>query len=309
MSEETLTRILATMRSLNYRPSSLARGLATHRTATIGLLLSEIETPLFLQAVNYIEPMARSFGFNVLLSNASSLEDEKKAVNLLVEKDVEGILFLSISEYRENHHLTELGASGVPLVLINRATPPEVDQIGWDNCGAATLAVDHLAKLGHKYIAHLRGPLNRQSSEERLKGYSVGLEKNGLDFRDDYVRAGDYTACPETWQQSTQELLSVSPRPTAIIASDDIVAAVVIRAIHHAGLKVPGNISVVGIDDQPFCTFLDPALTTVQLPVINAGKRAVDLLLSRITDPTQSPRQIMLPCSLIVRESTGAPAT
>ncbi len=310
MAKDTLERVQAAIQSLSYRPNHFARGLVTRRTATIGLILSEIETPLFLQAVSFIEPIARRAGYNILVCNARTVEDERQVLGLLLEKQVDGMIFLSISEFRENEHLLAAQASGVPLVLINRSSPdPAFDQIKWDNTGGVVLAVDHLAQLGHRRIAHLRGPQNRRSSEERFRGYCLGLEQNHLEFREDYVRLGDYTASPDTWQQSAQELLNLSPMPTAIIASDDIVAAVILRTLQRAGLNVPRDVSVVGIDDQPFSTFLSPALTTVQCPVAEAGKQAIETLLQRIANPSLPTRNLLLPCPLILRESTGAPAS
>lgn len=306
MTDQTLRNIYKAIKSLKYRPSSVARGLVTRRTATIGLILSEIETPLFLQALNYIEPIARLARFNVLLSNAASLEDEREAVNLLLEKEVDGIIFLSISEHRANEHLLELDASGIPFVLINRPVPLEhSDQVGWNNAEGIRTAIDHLAALGHRRIAHLQGPLNRRSSEERLRGYQEGLGNLGLDYRADYVRSGDYTAGAERWQQSTLELLALSPRPTAIVASADNVAAVAIKTLQEAGLHVPRDISVVGFDNQPFCTYINPSLTTVELPVTTAGKHAIELLLNRIQGIETEPERRVLPCPLIVRASTG----
>lgn len=306
MTDQTLRSIYKAIKSLKYRPSSVARGLVTRRTATIGLILSEIETPLFLQALNYIEPIARLARFNVLLSNAATLEDEREAVNLLLEKEVDGIIFLSISEHRANEHLLELDASGIPFVLINRPVPLEhSDQVGWNNAEGIRTAIEHLAALGHRRIAHLHGPLNRRSSEERLVGYQEGLDNLGLDYRADYVRSGDYTAGAERWQESTLELLALSPRPTAIVASADNVAAIAIKTLQEAGVHVPHDMSVVGFDNQPFCTYINPSLTTVELPVTTAGKHAIELLLKRIQAIETEPERQVLPCPLIVRASTG----
>jgi LacI family transcriptional regulator len=307
MTAETLQRVQAAIRSLNYRPNSIARGLATRRTSTIGLVVAEIETPLFLQALNFVEPIARGAGFNVLLCNARNQEDERQALGLLLEQQVAGIIFLSTSQRRDDERLLELKRMGLPVVLVNRATLQNgFDQINWDNVSGVATIVEHLVRLGHQHIAHLRGPVERRSSDERLLGYRQALEKCGLPYRPDYVRSGDFTAPPDTWRQSTLELLAASPRPTAIIGADDIVAAVAMRTVKSAGLRVPQDMAVVGIDDQPFSVYLDPALTTLQLPVIEAGKRAIQLLLGRIDGRRVRPQHIILPCPLIVRESCGA---
>lgn len=311
MTPETLHRVQEAMRSLSYRPSSAARALVTKRMSTIGLVLAEIETPLFLQALNFIEPIARGAGYNVLLSIARSTEDERGALNLLLEKQVEGIVFLSTSHYLDDDHLLELQQVGVPAVLVNRANIHACfDQINWDNTGGVVAAVEHLVQLGHRRIAYLHGPANRKSSEERQAGYRLALEKHGLPYNEDYVRPGDFTASRDMWRQSTLQLINLPARPTAIIAADDIVAAAVIKAAQSVGLCVPQDVSVIGIDDQPFCTDLNPSLTTVQLPVIEAGKCAVEILLERIAGKRLTREHILLPCPLVVRDSCGvAPST
>ncbi len=310
MTAETMQRVQRAIHRLKYHPSSTARGLATSRTATIGLVLAEIETPLFLQALSTIEPIARGAGYNILLCTARSTEDERQALNLLLEKEAEGIILLSTSEYHNDDHLAELQEMGMPVVLVNRSkTYDYFDQINWDNAGGIGSLVDHLARLGHHRIAHLRGPEKRRSSMERLEGYRQALERNQLNYREEYVRSGDYAAPQEAWHQSTIELLNLSPRPTAIIGSDDIVAATVMQTVQRTGLRVPEDIAVVGIDDQPFCTYLNPPLTTIRLPVIEAGKRAVEMLLDWIVGTRTATEHILLPCPLVTRESCGAGLT
>lgn len=307
MAAETLQRVQEAIRALNYRPSSAARGMVTDRSATIGLILTEIETPLFLQALSCIEPIARSAGYNILLSIARNLSDEQHALNLLLEKQVDGILFLTTSEYTNDDHLDELLRVELPVVLVNRATTHAgFDQVHWDNVGGVVAAAEHLIRQGHTRIAHLVGPLKRRSTAERLQGYRLALERHGLEYCEDYVRPADYTASPDTWRQSALELLDLTPRPTAIIASDDIVAATVMQTVHSTRLRVPEDVAIVGFDDQPFCVYLNPQLTTVRLPIMEAGKWAVEALLQRIGMHREMVEHITLPCSLIVRDSCGA---
>ncbi|MEW6287590.1 MAG: LacI family DNA-binding transcriptional regulator [Chloroflexota bacterium] len=304
MTEETLQRIQAAMRELDYRPSSVARGLATQRTATLGLVVTEIETPLFLQAVTPIEREARQAGYSLLLVNARNEEDEREAVNLLLEKQVDGMMVISTSDPRQNDHLHKVQAEGTPVALINRAdVSPEFDQINWDNMTGVKDLVRHFAGLGHRRIAILVGPVNRRSTQERLQGYRAGLEASSLPFDEDLVRPGDYTATPEDWKNSIEELLALASPPTAIIASDDIVAAVVIRALQEMGKSIPGDVAVAGIDDQPFSQYL--GLTTMQLPVAEAGRQAINLLLERIHHPEKQAKHILLPCPLVIRDTCG----
>lgn len=308
MTGETLQRIQDTIRALNYRPSRVARSLVTQQTATIGVIISEIATPLFLQALNDIETIARDAQHNILLAtSAQNLEDETKIVDLLLEKRVDGIIFLSTSVHRDDSYLEKLALSVPPVVLINRPGKfqDQFDRISFDNFNGVVQAIDFLVGLGHRHIAHLAGPENRSSSIERFLGYQAGLERHHLPFNSDYVRPGDFDKSYHTWEESTQELLAVSPRPTAIIAANDRVAAVAMRTVQNTGLRVPHDISIVGIDNQPFCTYLNPMLTTVQLPISEAGSQATRMLLDRINDSRLQTRQVTLACPLIIRESTG----
>jgi LacI family transcriptional regulator len=306
MAEETLNRIQEAIRLLEYRPSRVARSLVTRRTATFGLIIAEIETPLFLQALNIIEPIAREAGHNILVCSAHNLEEERQAVNLLLEKQVDGIIFLSRSLYGDDDYLFRLPLSAPPIVMVNRTTIHErFDNIHWNNTDGVIKAMDYLVQAGHRYIALLRGPATRHSSKERLQGYKLGLQRHDLEYQEEYVCLGDYEATPEAWERITRELLDVSPRPTAILASNDTVAAVVMRTIQQAGLRVPQDITVIGNDNQPFCIYLNPTLTTVELPILEAGRRAIEILLARISNQLQESEHIMLPCPLIVRESSG----
>jgi LacI family transcriptional regulator len=308
MTEETRQRVQDTIVRLNYRPSRVARSLVTRRTATLGLILSEIETPLFLQSVNIIEPIARTAGYNTLFCNARSSEDEQQVVTLLLDKQVDGIIFLSNSNYRDADHLSRLPASAPPIVLVNRTTHlTRFDHILWDNTGGAAEAIDHLVRLGHTRIAHLHGPLNRRSTAERVEGFKQGLARNGLEFNPAYLCSGDFTGPPEVWERSTLDLLDLPQPPTAILAADDIVAAIVIRTLQRAGLNLPRDMAVVGIDDQPvISSYINPRLTTVRLPVTEAGQLAIEMLLNRIAGLRTEIERVILPCPLIVRDSCGA---
>lgn len=307
MSESTLQRITQVMQELNYRPNALARGLVTRRTATIGVVIAEIETPLFLHALNTIEPIARSAGYTVLMTKARDPQEEYEVFHVLLEKRVDGLIFLSVSELANADYVPELKRLRVPTVLVNRATTYDgLDQIDWDDTAGVAEAVEHLIGLGHRRIAHLCGPARRQSGANRLRGYRTTLERHSIEYRPEYVCPGDYTLSMDSWRDSTLGLLGLSPRPTAIIASDDIVAATAIKTIQQAGLRVPDDVAIVGIDDQHFCTYLNPALTTIRLPILEAGKRAVKTVLERISGKRTESEHIVLPCSLIIRESCGA---
>jgi len=306
MTEETLHRIQETIQKLGYHPSNVARSLVTNRTATVGVVIAEIETAVFLQTLNFIEPIARSAGYNVLVATTHNPNDEKEAIDLLLENQVDGIVTLSTSKYLDDEYLSNLPPSTPPMVLFNRpATYDRFDQINVDNVNGVIRAVDHLVQLGHRRIAHLYGPKSRGSTAERLKGYQMGLNKHNLEYDEAYVRPGNFEASPETWAQSTQELLELTPRPTAIIGANDRVAAIAMKTVQNAGLHVPQDMSIIGIDDQPFCIYLSPTLTTVDMSIIEIGKRAIQMLLDRINGKRTTTEHVTLRCPLIIRESSG----
>ncbi len=306
MSADTLLRVQDVIRRLNYRPNQIARGLVTRRTKTVGLILAEIETPLFLQALTSIARDTREVGYGLLLLHARNVAEEQQAVDLLLEKQVDGIVFLSTSDLREGDHIRSLFEAQLPVVLINRAVRHEaVDQVNWDNEEGVYAAVDWLARNGHRRIAHLRGPALRGTTQDRLRGYRRALERHHIAFEPHYVQDGDYTAAPELWRRSTHALLSLQKPPTAIIAADDTVAAVVLETLREQGVDVPGEISIIGIDDQPSLSFL--GLTTVKLPVVEACSHAIKLLIKRIADRHAEVQHMVLRCPLLER-STTAPA-
>ncbi|MBN1994253.1 MAG: LacI family DNA-binding transcriptional regulator [Anaerolineae bacterium] len=310
MAEETLRRIRETIRTLDYRPSNVARSLVSRRTATIGVIIAEIETAVYLQTLNFIEPIARKAGYNILLCTTTThnLDDEKRAIELLLENQVDGIVSLATSTYLDDDYLSEL-PSTPPMVLFNRSTTHDkFDQINVDNTNGVIRAIDYLVQLGHRCIAHLYGPTDRVSTQERLQGYRLGLEKHNLEYNEDYVRSGNFEETLEVWEQSTLELLALSPRPTAIIGANDRVAAVAMRTAQRAGVRVPEEMSLIGIDDQPFCAYLNPSLTTIDMSIIEIGKRAIRMLLERINGTRTTTEHVILRCPLVVRESSGPAA-
>ena len=308
MTPDTLQRVREAIRDLGFRRNEMARGLVRRRTSTLGLVIAEIETPLFLQAISIIQPLAHQADYDLLIYSARDEQAEEQAIELFLEKDVAGVVFLSTSAYSHYEHIHPLINAGKTAVLVNRAeSPPHIDRINWDNEGGVEQAVIYLAQLGHTRIAHLCGPPHRYSSIERVRGYRSGLAACDLEYDSILVSMVDYTGSQDTWRDATTALINHRRPPTAIIAADDMIAAVAMTTIQQLGLRVPEDVSVIGIDDQHFTSMLNPALTTVQLPVPQAGRCAIELLLSRLQGDTSPPQCLLLPCPLIRRDSVAPP--
>jgi LacI family transcriptional regulator len=304
MTTGTRARIEEAMRSLGYRPSRIAQSLTTKRTRTIGLVIDEISTNLFVAALTAIEPRARRTDQNLVVCHASSEQEEAAVVDLLMQQQVDGIIFLSTSQFRDDAHLTALTDHGTPAVLVNRArADPGFCEITWDNAAGVAAAVDHLHRRGHRRIGHLHGPAGRRSTQDRIAGFRSAMARHHLVVDEHLLAEADYTEPASRWRQAASEMLDRGPRPTAVIAADDTVAAVVLQVAASRGLRVPQDLAVVGIDDQHFAELLLPPLTTVSLPIAEAATRAFDLLLERLDDPSLAPESIQLPASLTIRES------
>jgi LacI family transcriptional regulator len=308
MTAETLQRVQQAIQDLGFRRNDMARGLVRRQTSTIGLVIAEIETPLFLQAIPVIQPLARAADYDLLIYSAKDEQSEEQAIELLLEKDVAGVVFLSTSAYSRYQHLQTLTQAGKKAILVNRSeSPAQLDRINWDNAGGVEQAVVHLGQFGHRRIAHLCGPPHRYSSMERIQGYRAGLTSMGLAYDPALVQVVDYTGSQDTWRDATLALLRLQPRPTAIIAADDMIAGVAMSTIHQFGLRVPDDVSIIGIDDQFFASVLNPPLTTVQLPVPEAGRHAIEMLLSRMAGDASPPKHLVLPCPLLRRASVAPP--
>lgn len=305
MSAGTLERVNDVISTLRYRPSSVARGLVTGRTATIGLVVAEIETALFFSAVGAVETAARGAGYHVIVCHARGARDEAEVITVLRSKGVDGIIVIANSEMGENTHMAELSDAGIRAVVVNRRRPgPDIGRVAWNDRAGMATAVEHLHALGHRRIGLLRGPRSRESTRDRVSGYRQGLKRCGLPFEQAYVRVADYNEDPAAWERASDELLDLGVPPTAIIASDDSVAAVLIRSASRRGLVVPRDLAVVGVDDQMFAPLLNPALTTIRLPVRAAAERAFTMLIDSIT--TGAPMSdVRLDTELVVRESTS----
>lgn len=305
MSAVTRDRVRAVIEQLGYHPNHVARSLATRRTATIGLIVSELTNALYPPVILGAESACRAAQYSLLLANAPDIEAERRAVELMRRKQVDGLILFSVSFIDiANEHLVQTLNTGVPLVVINRAVPEDVPipRVLLDNFRGAYLATRHLVELGHRRIAHLAGPANRFTGRDRRAGYLAALDEAGLPAEPALVIEGDYSF--ESGYQAMRALLD-HHRPSAVFIGGDAMALGALRAIRDAGLRVPDDLSLVAFGNPDFVHYATPALTTVDLPIVEAGKIAVELLLERIATPETPGETRILEPRLLVRESTA----
>lgn len=306
MSGETLARVRAAMTELNYQPNPMARSLVTRRTATIGLVMSDVRNPLYPPVTAGAEAVCRDTGYGLLLTTATDPESELRAVELMYAKRVDALVVFSVSFANpDNERLEELQRSGFPIVPINRwlSDDSPLSAVWFDHEDGAYQATRHLIELGHQRIVHITGPCNRLTAVDRRHGFERAMRESDIPIEPGDIIEGDFTFA--AGEQLASGLLQ--QQPSAVFAGGDAMAMGVLRGITRLGHRVPEDISLIAFGNPDFVRFTTPAVTTIDLPVIEAGKTAVELALRRLQHPEE--RKVRtLTTKLLVRESTAPPA-
>lgn len=305
MAVETRERVLATIEKLNYQPNHVARSLVTKRTATIGLIMSDVTNTLYPPVTVGAEEACRKAGYGLLLANAEDAASERRGVELMRAKRVDALVVFAVSHLDvDSSQLYAAQAAGMPVVAINRALPADtpLSAVWFDHQGGARMATAHLVNLGHRRIAHIAGPPNRMTGIQRRQGYEAALAAIGISPQPSLVATGDYTFA--SGERLMTELWRI--RPTAVFVAGDVMALGALRALARLGVRVPGDLSVVAFGNPDCVRYATPAITTVDLPVVVAGQVAVELALRRMQHPSEKEVRL-LETSLLVRETTAPP--
>jgi DNA-binding LacI/PurR family transcriptional regulator len=301
----TRERVQLVIRRHNFRPSKVARSLSTHRTGTLGLIVSNISNPFSSELARGAIETAQTSGHGLLvLGAAPDGLDLPTQVDTLVRQWVDGILITS--EPLPDSKLCQLPCGSTPLVMMDYAQPPHPNVIGlisfdWEAAGHA--ATRHLLLLGHRRIGYIGGILDHPSSRLRGMGYHRALAEASVPSDPVLECSGNFLA--EGGYQAARVLLALPDPPTALITANDLMALGALQAIAEGGLQVPDDISLVGMDDIPYANFLSPPLTTINLPSYRAGQIGIQMLLD-VEQQHASLQRIVLPTHLVERSSTVA---
>ena len=303
VSDELRASVLAAMEELNYRPNVLARGLRRGETKTIGLVVPDNSNLFFAEVARIVEDIGFENGYSVILCNSDdNLEKEAAYVNVLIAKQVDGVIFIAAGSKYE--HLHELAMAGIPVVVADRDIPQTLaDVVLVDNERGGYDATRYLLSLGHRRIACIAGPSDLTPSADRVHGYRRALGEFGIPIEEKWIVPGDFRY--QGGEAAIAELLRLDEPPSAVFACNDVMAIGALRAVRSAGLQVPGDVSIVGFDDIPLASAVSPALTTVAQPIVELATLAAQLLMSRTqSDQQDGPKQrIVLDTELIVRGS------
>jgi LacI family transcriptional regulator len=292
------------MEELGYHPNRLARSLRSGKTQTIGMIVPNSTDPFFAEVARGIEDTAFENGYSLILCNSdSNLDKEAFYTDVLVEKQVDGILFLAAGVSTER--ILDLQQRGMLVVVVDRELPAaNVDTVLTDNAGGGWSATRHLIDLGHRRIGYIAGPSDLTLSEYRSTGYRKALKEAGITADEELILRGTFDF--ESGYRTAGQLLANHNRPTAIFACNDLMAIGAICAATELGLQVPQDLSVVGYDDIPLASYSNPPLTTIAQPNYDMGVKAASMLLERLLDPGMPARRVVLDIELRIRRSTAA---
>jgi LacI family transcriptional regulator len=306
VNQETAERVMRAAQQLGYRPNPIARGLKTNRSYTIGVLIPDITNPLFPPILRGIEDRLDEAGYTSLIVNTDNdAERERSYLEALRARQVDG--FISATARLDQAFLADLAAGGVPLVLVNRSLEDRsVPAVTVDDRQGIRLAIEHVARLGHSRIGHVAGPQNISTGRRRYLGFLEAMRAAGLEALGEHVRFSTSFTEAEGARVSG-ELLGGADDITAIVAANDRLAIGCYDTLEASGLRCPDDVSVVGFNDMPFVDRLRPPLTSVRVPQREIGTEAANLLLQRLSDGSQTAREILLEPTLVVRGSTAPP--
>lgn len=305
VSDAVRERVLGIVDEMRYVPSAVARSLKNDKTNTIGVLVPNSSNPYFAELIRWIEDAAFELGYHIILCNAHGGACKQGAyLRLLMEKRIDGLILVA-SGADDEHDLLRRHES-VPIVQLERALPGlDADLVLAAQEEGAWQATRHLIELGHRHIACVSGPADLPRSRERVGGFMRAMRDAGLGVPDDCLLNVEFTSAGG--HAAFGSLLARPRRPTAVFVTSDLMAIGGLCAASSAGMRVPGELSVVGYDDIGAACYATPPLTTIAPPKREMARQAIQRLIERIRGGQASPGRIALASSLVLRSSTARP--
>ncbi|MEX2104689.1 MAG: catabolite control protein A [Bacilli bacterium] len=299
----TRKKVLETIERLGYRPNAVARGLASKKTTTVGIVIPDISSNYFAEITRGIEDIANMYHYNIILCNSDkNVNREIDLVNTLLEKQVDGLLFLG--GIVTDNHLKIFQSSSVPVVLA--ATVDKHNQlptVNIDHTQAAHDATQYLISQGHREIGliavTLEDPLGGFA---RFQGYRNALSEAGIEFNESLVRMGNYRY--NSGYSAMQEILALEQRPSAVFSVSDEMAVGAIHAAQDLGLNIPDDISIIGYNNIQIASMVRPLLTTMAQPLYDIGAVAMRLLTKYMNNEPVETQSVVLQHSIVERQST-----
>ena len=287
---------------LGYRPNAVARGLASKKTTTVGVIIPDISSIFFAELARGIEDIATMYNYNIILSNSDQNKDkELHLINTMLGKQVDGLVFMG-GKITEDH-IREFKNSSVPIALA--ATVDETGEIPAVNINyqqAAYDATELLVARNNQPVAFVSGPENTHVNDQKLEGYKRAMKEYGFEDTEDWIVSGDYSY--DSGIEALEQILELNQRPKAVFVSSDEMALGVIHGAQDHGLSVPEDLEVFGFDNTRLATMVRPTLSTVVQPMYDIGAVAMRLLTKFMNKEEVDEQNVILPHRIVERNST-----
>lgn len=303
VSKEVQAKIDKAIKELNYQPNILAKSLRIKESRIIGVLISDIANPFFSNVVRAIEEELSKQNYSILLCNTdSSVEKERKYLNMLIAQRVDGLIVSSAGNTGD--YFRSLDKTGVPMVFLNRC--PEFmnsDVIMTNNIHGGYSATEHLIRHGFGKIAIIAGPLSISTGKDRMIGYKRALEDYGITELEELIKVGEFTT--ESGYNKMKELMNQETKPEAVFISNNSMTLGAYKYLKESQIAIPDEVAIFGYDDPDWADVVDPPISTVIQPTFQLGVNAAHLMLARIKNE-QVKREIMyMETNLVIRRSCG----
>lgn len=304
VTPSTRHKIVEAIETLGYFPHGAARSLRTQRTMTVALVVPDITNPFYPEVQRGVQEVANQHGYQVMTFNTDGQTEKlHDSCTAILEAGADGAVICDLHELSNDVRL--LVSRGVPVTYVGHAASIDelVDRVGIDDFAAASRASGYLAVRDHDRIATIAGSPDTAVGSDRLRGFLEGLRVAGRPPDLAEVAYGDFTF--ESGSRAMRELIAARRRPPdAVFAANDLMALGALQALREDGFAVPTDTALVGFDDIAAARMVTPALTTIELPKRAIGRRAAELLISRMATDADIPARIeMLPFSLVIRQS------
>ncbi len=305
---KTRTKVWQAIRESGYQPNVVARSLVTNRTRIISMVIPEVVTTLFTDpffplVLRGATEACNARHYQLMLSLFTASADPHEMYQRVMQNGyLDGAIVSSTS--LDDPLISDLLRDRIPFISIGRRPDERVHYVDADNVGGAQMAVEHLIRLGHRRIAAITGRLDMTAGQDRLEGYRRALKAHAIPIREELIVEGDFAE--NSGRVGMQQLLPASP--SAVFAASDMMAIGALKVLREAGWQVPQDVSLVGFDDIPIASVMEPALTTVRQPIERLGAMAADLLIGRLEECSEaaSAHRIILPTELVIRTSCGS---
>ncbi|HVZ79319.1 MAG TPA: LacI family DNA-binding transcriptional regulator [bacterium] len=309
--EDTRQKVLQAIAELKFKPNPIARGLVARQTNLIEVVFSwsgyqfNLQSAWYVGLLNGINEVVQENQYGLLINTIAGIFDPQEVYRRVYHNAVDGVIM--VSPYLEETDVLQMMDQKIPVVLIGyRTESQEMDFVDSDNVQAAVTVVDHLVKLGHKKIAFISGqPKTSRNANDRLRGFRMAMEGKGLSIPEGYIVEGDFMR--PSGEEAMKKLLALPDKPTAVFASNDLMALGAWDVAEEAGLTVGGDIALVGFDDITEAFTPPYSLTTVRQDYRTISVEATRMLLDKIHAGSQwKPKQVLVPTQLVVRQSCGS---